>query len=241
MKYAPYVALASGLFILSAVGLSAATEVIPNLKALPASDIRLAQSGSSTLLRFSTTGWNDGVGPLEVFAGEIDRENGKQNVYQRIYNTDGTVSREPLVGSFIWHEAHNHFHFEDYATYTLQLAGAPGASDRFGQKTTFCIMDTTRMNTKLSGAPKRPVYDTCGSVVQGMSVGWGDTYGYQLAGQEIDVTGLADGDYKLIIELDPKDKLDETNEGDNVSIIDIRISNGTVSVIGGGSRGRGNH
>jgi hypothetical protein len=133
---------------------------------------------------------------------------------------------------------HNHFHFEGYADYTLQLGAAPGASDRLGHKTTFCIMDTTRMNTKLSGAPKRAVYDTCGSEIQGMSVGWGDTYGYQLTGQDIDITGQPDGDYKLIIELDPKDKLVETNETDNISTVDIRIANGTVSVIGGGGRGR---
>ena len=95
------------------------------------------------------------------------------------------------------------------------------------------------MNTKLPGAPKQAVYNTCGASVQGMSVGWGDTYGYQLVGQEIDIIGLPNGDYRLRIELDPKNKLVETNETDNVSTIDIRLSNGTVNVIGGG-RGRSN-
>src|SRR3989344_3948922 len=241
MKYALYTTGFAAFFIIfSVTGLRAASESIPNLKALPASDIRLVQNGGSTELRFSTTGWNNGAGQLEVRAGEIDKVNGKQLVYQRIYMDDGSFSRDELVGSFVWHESHNHFHFEDYAIYTLQPVLAPGGSEQFGHKTTFCIMDTTRMNTKLPGAPKRAVYDTCGSEVQGMSVGWGDTYGYQLAGQEIDITGQPDGDYKLIIELDPKNKLVETNEGDNVSPVDIRITSGTVSVIGGGGRGRGN-
>jgi hypothetical protein len=159
-----------------------------------------------------------------------DRVTG-QNVYQKIYTDTG--SREVLAGTFEWHELHNHFHFEDYALYTLQPIDAPGASLTTGSKTTFCIMDTTRVNTKLSGAPKQAVYSTCGKVVQGMSVGWGDTYGYQLPGQEFDITALPNGDYRLKIELDPRGRIIEFEEtADNSSSVDIRISNGTVSVIG---------
>lgn len=218
----------------------AQTELVPNLKALPASDVRLQQTADGrTLLRFSTTGWNNGAGPLELRAGAIDTANGKQDVSQRVYADDGSV-RDILAGTFEWHEEHSHFHFEDYALYTLKpLTNAQ--ADRVGTKMTFCVMDTTRMNTKLPGAPKHSVYSTCGSQVQGMSVGWGDTYGYQLAGQEIDVSGLPDGDYRLMIELDPKKRLLETDETDNVSTVDIRLSNGTVGAIGGGGRpGRGN-
>ncbi|NIN68375.1 MAG: hypothetical protein GTO63_27445 [Anaerolineae bacterium] len=35
-----------------------------------------------------------------------------------------------------------------------------------------------------------------------MSVGWGDTYGYRLEGQSLDITGLADGTYVLRIVID---------------------------------------
>ncbi|TSC71531.1 MAG: lysyl oxidase 3-like, partial [Parcubacteria group bacterium Gr01-1014_48] len=118
-----------------------------------------------------------------------------------------------------------------YALYTLQPVAANGAADRIGYKTTFCIMDTTRIKTKLPNAPKRAVYKTCDATVQGMSVGWGDWYRYSLGGQSIDITGLENGDYNLKIEIDPKSLILESNENDNLSTVKIRITDGTVTVL----------
>ncbi len=224
----------AGLVVMFGGHLHAASQLVPNLKALPASNIRLENTLVGTSLRFSTTAWNNGAGPLELFAGDVI-SNG-QDVFQRVYNDDGT-NTEYKAGTFTWHVAHNHFHFDDYAAYTLQPITANGQENRVGSKMTFCVMDTTRMNTKLPGAPKQAVYSSCGDQVQGMSVGWGDTYGYQLDGQSIDITGLPDGDYRLKIEIDPKGHIFETDELDNVSTVDIRLANGTVSVIGAPRRG----
>jgi hypothetical protein len=219
----------------------AAQELVPNMEALNASDLRLETTADgAVLLRLSATTWNSGHGPLELIAGEVDSANAKQKVYQRIYADDGSF-RDVLAGSFTWHEAHGHFHFDDYALYTLQPVDAPGASERSGAKTTFCIIDTDRINHRLPGAPKRPVYSTCGDTLQGMSVGWGDTYKYHLAGQEIDVTGLPAGDYNLSIEVDPKGRIVELDDTDNVATIRIRldVDAGTVTVVDDGS-GPGN-
>ncbi len=104
------------------------------------------------------------------------------------------------------------------------------------------VNDTDRINHRLPGAPKRSVYRTCSSEIQGMSVGWGDTYRYYLAGQAIDVTDLPDGDYELTIEVDPKKRLLETNDADNTStmLLRISVSDGTVGVLGGDGSGPGN-
>uniref|UniRef100_UPI0039890D55 lysyl oxidase family protein n=1 Tax=Methyloglobulus sp. TaxID=2518622 RepID=UPI0039890D55 len=67
---------------------------------------------------------------------------------------------------------------------------------------------------------------------QGMSVGWGDTYGYWLSGQEVDFTGNPDGTYRLFIEIDPYDRLYETNELDNESCVQLEISNLAVRNVG---------
>ena len=85
----------------------------------------------------------------------------------------------------------------------------------------------------LPGSPSSPQYATCNATTQGISVGWGDTYGYYLADQDIDVTGLASGDYELWIEVDPNNRLLETDDTDNESLIYINInfSNNTVTVI----------
>lgn len=211
------VSLAGGAFAQNAISLP------PNLKALPASSLSLvgSSSGASTL-RFSTTSWNKGTGPLELVAGEVDTGSGKQKVYQRIYLSDGTAFLN-VAGSFTYHAAHDHIHFDDYALYTLQPVNAPGGSSRTGVKTTFCVMDTSRIDGSLPGAPGSAVYGSCGRFVQGMSVGWGDTYGSHLAGQEIDFTGNADGIYQLKIEVDPKKLIVESNENDNLSCVLLSI------------------
>src|SRR5574341_202813 len=232
-------ALALGAVFVAAMsfGGSAQAQAVtmpPNLIPLPASNISLVSDTSgNTTLRLSTTSWNNGTGPLELVAGEVvtGSDPPKQKVYQRIYLSDGS-SVLNYAGSFTYHAAHNHIHFDDYALYTLQPVNAPGGSERTGSKTTFCVMDTTKINTQLPGAPSSAVYSTCGNQVQGMSVGWGDTYCAHLAGQEIDFTGNPDGIYQLKIEVDPKKLLVEANEGDNVSCVLLRITQpSTVTVL----------
>lgn len=216
--------LIAGLVSFPPIGFAQVFEQKPNLQPLPAFDVDLV---GGTKLIFSTTSWNSGAGPLELRAGPTDRggrkQDRKQKVYQRVYLDDGG-SYDRLAGRFEWHSGHKHFHFNDYALYTLQPIDAPGGSQRTGSKTTFCIMDTDRIDTSLP-----PFYPGCGSSVQGMSVGWGDTYGYWLSGQELDFTGNPDGIYQLKIEIDPKNLLVETNEHDNVSCVLLDISNVTVN------------
>jgi hypothetical protein len=204
-----------GFFAVRAV---AAVELLPNLKALLADELCLATSSGNKLLRFSTTSWNSGTGTLELVAGKPDRKAKKQKVYQQIYSSDGS-SRKVLAGFVAWHQTHNHFHFEDYAHYVLQPVTAPGASARTSTKTTFCIMDTTKIAPQAGAA----VYTTCGKSIQGMSVGWGDKYNFFLDGQAIDVTGLPDGEYQLEIVIDPKNRLIESGEADNTSKINIHL------------------
>ncbi len=229
--------LAATLLLSAVYVANAATAKEPNLVALPAEDIRLETNGASTTLRFSTVSWNNGDGPVEIEGGLVTGNT--QKVTQNIYNDDGSVATHH-AGDFVYHDDHNHIHFEGYADYILQPVAAPGASERYGQKTSFCLMDTDRINHKLDGAPKRAQYTTCSSSVQGISVGWGDKYGYQLAGQEIDVTGLPDGDYNLTIEINPKKHLVEQDYTDNVSTVLIRLAGGTVSVVGDDSGDDGN-
>ena len=218
------------VMIFTVVGLaSALTTKEPNLVAFPAEDVRLVVDGATSILRFSTLSWNNGAGPVEIYGGDTIG-NDKQKVIQNIYNDDGSIT-EHHAGDFVYHEEHNHIHFEGYATYTFQSVEAPGASDRYGQKTSFCLMDTDRIDHKLEGASKKAVYKTCSGAVQGISVGWGDKYGYQLAGQEIDVTGLLDGNYKLIIEINPFRHLVESNYADNTSEVIVRLENGTAFIV----------
>jgi hypothetical protein len=204
----------------------------PNLRAFPASNLSVVDNPvtGNPELRFATTSWNSGLGPLELRAGAVVSQD-KQEVFQRVYDSQGGyVDRK--AGEFLYDGDHQHFHFDDYALYKLTPVSAPGEGT--ASKTTFCIIDTTKVDNRLAGAPKKAVYIGCSAYVQGMSVGWGDTYGAQLPGQSIDLTGFADGLYALEIVVDPLDLLTETSNDDNSAcgLLQISITNHTVQDVG---------
>jgi hypothetical protein len=202
----------------------------PNLEPLPAYDLGLRPDFmGGTELVFSTLTKNSGRGPLEVVAGELTGEE-LQDIFQRIYWDDGTFE-DVLAGTFVFHDEHGHIHVEDYSEYILEMEDAPGDPVRLGQKTSFCLLDTDKIDRKLPGAPKRPVYSTCDDL-QGISVGWGDAYHYNLPGQNFDVTDLETGYYLLTIVTDPANQLVETDETDNTSTIRIYLDMEALTVDG---------
>ena len=209
-------------------------ELLPNLRALPAFNLSVVPNvdTGNPELRLSATSWNSGAGPLELVAGAAGQAG--QDVYQRVHKKDGSYI-DYLAGTFVWHPDHNHFHFQEYALYTLRPVNAPGGSQRQAYKTSFCVMDTGKVDTRLPGAAKRPVYESCNAFVQGMSVGWGDTYGAQLAGQAIDLTGNPDGLYELMVTFDPANHILETNDTDNAAcvLLQIGVAAKTVQTLGG--------
>ena len=203
-----------------------ANQLFPNLVALPAHEMRVTNVDGVKELRFSTTSANLGDGPFVIVGGNVTGDS--QQVNQRIYYSDGSFE-DRNAGFWQYHPTHNHIHVDDYADYVLEAVDAPGQSLRTGAKQTFCILDTDRIDHRLPGAPKKAVYTTCGADLQGMSVGWGDTYRYYLDGQSIDITGLPDGDYRLVIRIDPKGRFAELDESDNESVVNIRIEGNSVT------------
>jgi len=206
-------------------------ELLPNLRALPPRDIAMLDASN---IKFSTTSWNSGDGRLTLVARtpETDPASGqlKQPVDQRVSCSGGGYYDRP-AGSAEYHEAHNHVHYNDYANYILESISA-SQNPRKGSKTTFCIMDTSSVNTQIAGSSSSAVFSWCPTQdpsfnTQGMSVGWGDTYGSHLAGQSISVDGLADGMYRLRNVFDPNSRLLETQEADNESCRQIELGSGT--------------
>jgi hypothetical protein len=202
------------------------------VRALPARDIAMLDAGK---MKFSATSWNSGNGKLELVprSPQTDPTTGqtKQPVDQRVYCSGGSYYDRP-AGSAEYHPAHNHVHFNDYANYMLEEDTASPQSPRKGTKTTFCIMDTTAVNIQLSGASASAVFSTCPTQdpdfnTQGMSVGWGDTYGANLAGQNLFIGDLAPGMYRLRQVFDPKGLLLETSESDNESCRRVEIGDGS--------------
>jgi len=198
-----------------------------------------------TVIRFSTRVGDHGAGPLELVPDPSVRLSGCPSdvpadeevmVDERIYrdkNGDGVFERgtdtghtDHVAGCKYYHAAHHHYHFDDYASYSL-YAEATGQLVSGGTKTSFCLTDSGNFDISLPGAPQQPYYSssTCGSLtgIDGTSVGWFDTYGPTLPGQELDVTALPSGDYCLVTIADPDNRLIESNDGNNTRKVRIHL------------------
>lgn len=175
------------------------------------------------LLRFSNGTANIGRGPLEIKGAAIAE--GKQEVYQRIYTRSGTFTSR-YAGTYVYHPEHRHTHFEDYASYRLrEIEGSEGVGPVIASsdKVSFCLYDEYVHNSRLPHYNRNRRYRSCNTNIQGISVGWKDVYGKELADQWIDITEVLPGEYWLESEVDPYNRLIESNEGNNVARIRVRI------------------
>jgi hypothetical protein len=140
----------------------------------------IAEPGRRRLLRFDTVVVNRGGEDLVV--------------------GDPADPEPPFTaGDFEFSPCHGHYHFLGFAEYELR-----DRHDRpvgFGHKQSFCITDSRRY------AGARPRRFDC--EFQGITVGWGDRYGFDVDGQWVDVTGLPAGDYSLIVTVNPERRLPE--------------------------------
>jgi hypothetical protein len=217
------------------------SEQVPDLRAFPATDISVQSRGKSRRLRFTTMSGNYGPGPLVLRGGEVVNGKSKQRVYQRVYKqscylpTDTNYS-ESLVGEFVYHPQHKHFHLENYALYELTPENGDTSLRRTSVKTSFCIQNTLAIPGFTGGDPNQSYFLACNGTLQGMSWGWADRYGAGLEGQEIDISGLPTGDYSLVITVNPNQRIREADSGsslpaNNRSTVRLHLEDGAVTVL----------
>ncbi|MFT7579580.1 MAG: hypothetical protein ACI9MR_001246, partial [Myxococcota bacterium] len=133
----------------------------------------------------------------------------------------------PNDGGANWHydECHGHFHYEAYAGYQLFDV----AEDRLleiGSKNGFCVMDTGVYDTAITTAC---VGYNCGS--QGITAGCQDTYHSGLQCQWVDVTGLPDGEYEVIVTTNPEGEIEELDKNNNSARVRVQMTGDTVQAI----------
>lgn len=214
------------------------TELLPDLVPLPPQDLGLHFENGRTLLVFTTIYYNQGEGNLEFRAdpstigtlGDFDRE-----VFQRIYRENGTY-RDRSAGTFHWHNEHLHYHFTDFIEYKLESLSDDSVVSESGvlaEKSTFCIRDVSRVFIENQAASPEADYTICGRERQGVSVGWGDAYFSTYADQNLDITNLESGKYRLTFTANPIDRFDEVTKDNNVSsaIILYTKESGTIEVL----------
>lgn len=188
-------------------------------------------------LRFSTMTENVGSYPLEVIgvpSAGLSLEAHQCNTWVARICT----SYQP-AGTMVFDEFHRHWHFEGFAQYELRyLQGGQPDLDRApaatGSKASFCLMDshpTPDLPEESQDRLLRLYPPTCPAVRQGISPGWMDMYTTEVVGQQIRLVGVPDGDYALVIRIDPDNRLAESNEGNNMTFRAIRISGTQVILL----------
>ena len=135
-------------------------------------------------------------------------------------------------------DGHNHWHVNDFVSTELERTDN-GVKVGRGAKQGFCLTDSNAFNVSLPGAPNSKVYKGCVkggqtslAVKMGISVGWGDRYGYTLPFQWIDITDLTPGRYKLTGTVDAQNYYLESDETNNTTWTILQLNgDNTVTVI----------
>jgi hypothetical protein len=219
---------------------SGPTPLLPDVVADSPDNVSLAvsdetptggQMAPELLLRFNGYVHNIGPGALD-FRGSRGAPDPKEpasppmNVFQRIYNSDGTYSEDPSNAqmTYVNADGHHHWHLQHVAYYSLWNA-QKSAEVAPAQKVGFCLEDSERIEET---GPSEPIYSDeenapfgsrefcrqyqpeATDVYEGISEGWRDLYKSNLAFQWVDVSNVLPGEYWLRAEADPEHLIQQT-------------------------------
>ena len=190
---------------------SAAPSQLPNLVELPPTSLEVESAGGHDVLRFTSSVANEGRAPLtlvstrpSISAPFTTRQDGRPVRVTLTYRRSG---------------GHDHFHLVGFERY--ELIDATGRVLARGHKVGFCLGDRQAL-----GAGRARFIGNCGRgrpralrIEQGLSPGFADPYDAELAGQEIDVTGLPAGVYVLANIANPDRALRESDYGDDAASV----------------------
>lgn len=246
------VATASVSWLAAAPPAAAATDLLPDLKMAPIYDLSLQHVHNGKVrLRFGSTVWNIGQGPLEARGTQRIKQR-MTEIRQVIYATDGSTHSviPPGITGFYAGDGHNHWHLSNFVLTTLYPVTAdptpPAPTDvRILRKIGFCLIDSVRvpLDMRPPNSPTRRVYPYtgCGTsrsrqFKMGISVGFADVYPAAIAHQWVDVTGLPAGDYRLCSTPNPLGAWLELDRTNNSYWLDLHIdiAAGLLTVLGQG-------
>ncbi len=211
-----------------------AGDILPNVVPQTPGSVGISTDGNRRFFDFATTTGNLGQGPLELVRHYTDPT---LPIMQVIHNRDGSRHEVPTDRStFEDGAATNHLAFDDFAKYELFAADAHGHAGtsvaKSHYKESFLIIDTNRVDTSIDPHENLRIDRAQGDVeVQGISPGWGDTYGPGLCGQSFDISNLPDGRYVLRQTMDPGNRFIEANEADNVRDTLVEIHGKDVRIV----------
>ena len=150
---------------------------------------------------------------------------------QLLRRRSGGYARASGVGALRYNvdRTHSHWHLLPFDQYELRtLDGRAVGSAR---KSGFCLTSGRRAaGTVVGKRPRRRLRSTCGKndrralrVLEGISVGYGDSYAPLREGQYVDVTDVPAGDYVLVHRVNVGRRLRESDYSNNAASLRIRL------------------
>ena len=223
--------------------------LLPDMRTVVPQHLNLVNEHQQEALRFSNGIANTGEGPwalrpdpplsdatTTVTAVQEIRTN---NAYYKCGEQPKQVTfcyevvQEFPTGSFEFHPAHNHWHIGDVALFEVRQ-GSPTGPIVGGNsiKTTFCLIDWYKLDDN-ARTPERVFFD-CYRSFQGISSGWVDQYHQSTDGQQVDLTGVPNGDdYYLVSTANYARVFTESNYDNNTAWVRFSLtsdSNGNRKV-----------
>ncbi|MEU3622844.1 lysyl oxidase family protein [Amycolatopsis coloradensis] len=209
----------------------------------------LPAAARAVRLRFTSSEENIGDGPLLLYGRRGDTAQNRMSVRQALRNAaDGSIppnydEAQRPTRTFTYYEPamdHQHWHLMNFERFSLvSKQGKTVVTDR---KNGFCLGDRFRVADidKLGRVPgefgpdaelaQRLRANKCRhhepdalDVVEGISVGSGDDYKYDVDFQWLDITDVPSGTYDLVNTVNDDRTLAETNYDNNSSSIALSI------------------
>jgi len=202
--------------------------LLPDLTVGPLTGLTggLREDGTRTL-RFGVMIVNQGSGDFLLRARRPHLLSEEWRVTQRVPEAGGGYTEVDTDATLVYGgDGHGHWHIREVESHAIEdLDGKVLATV---VKNGFCFFDTHAVQPELEGAPPARTFlaKGCGgqldsAVTMGLSVGWGDEYPWHLFEQEIEITDLPEGQYRLRAAADPFGWFEESDETNNEVVVDI--------------------
>ena len=206
-------------FLVGASGSAAtayAAPVLPDLDQAAPSRVVTRQVGTQWQLAFDSTVVNVGSGNLRLLGDRPDTTVADMTVSQIVDQSDGSTTSFPNVGTmrYVRDGGHEHWHVLDFEHF--ELTTTSGTALARDQKQGFCLWQLSVNDCGLD-EPNRL------EMPMGIAPGGSDRYTNDVAGNSVDISGLASGDYLLIQRANPSATLQETTFANNASSARIRL------------------